>query len=258
MKKLLRAECIMFLDEFKQYKLNNVFGILSTLVVFIGLFSTVSGENQGAVALLFGLTIWKMCTSSMSYFSEVIEDEARLGTLEQIFMTRTTIYKVLFVKALVSSAYAILQGGVLFTICAVLFRQMGAIGHVGAAKLVIIVVIGLITQFSFYGMGMLFGGMALLYKRTSNFVGIVTYVLLFFSNITVPVENLLPFLRWIAYILPMTWANGLIEGICDGAGIGAWYLCMWVVSMAGMMLVGVVCFQCFLRRAKNLGKLGHY
>ena len=97
MLKLMKAECVMYLGELKQYWVNYVFYNISLLIMFMGLFYSFGATepiNSGAVAMLYGLVAWQLCTSELSYFANVVEEEAMMGTLEQIFMTRTSVLKV--------------------------------------------------------------------------------------------------------------------------------------------------------------------
>ena len=113
---LLKAEITMLIGELKQYALNYVFFNLGTLAVFIGLFLTVNQSN-GGLPLLFGLVMWQIGSGAIGYLGYVVQDEAMLGTLEQIFMTRTSIFKVFFSKVFVNCVFSIIKAAILFFIC---------------------------------------------------------------------------------------------------------------------------------------------
>ena len=71
--------------------------------------------------MLYGLVAWQLCTSELSYFANVVEEEAMMGTLEQIFMTRTSVLKVLTGKFVVTFLFDICKAVILFSLCALAF-----------------------------------------------------------------------------------------------------------------------------------------
>ena len=136
MLKLMKAECVMYLGELKQYWVNYVFYNISLLIMFMGLFYSFGATepiNSGAVAMLYGLVAWQLCTSELSYFANVVEEEAMMGTLEQIFMTRTSVLKVLTGKFVVTFLFDICKAVILFSLCALAFGILDALSLHGAA-----------------------------------------------------------------------------------------------------------------------------
>ena len=258
---LLKAEIVMFVGELKQYYLNYVFYNLGLVTMFIGFFYSFNqnSNQKEAAILLIGLITWQLCTSGFTYFVGVIEDEALMGTLEQIFMTRTSIYKVLFSKALVTSLFNLLQAFLIFAICLVFFRCGGVFLGLGVKAVYICIVI-VFTLISFYLLGLFAAGLALFYKRIQSVAQIINYVLLFFANITVDIQTLPAALQPIGYVVPIGWAMRIVRGLVlhDGIYIAPGDVTGLVLSTVCFGLVGYVGFRISLKRAKKFGKLGHY
>lgn len=261
MLRLIKAEIVMFLGELKQYYLNYVFYNLGLVTMFIGLFYSFNqnSNQKEAAILLIGLITWQLCTSGFTYFVGVIEDEALMGTLEQIFMTRTSIYKVLFSKALVTSVFNLLKALVIFVICLVFFRCGGVFLSLGVKNVYICIAVAF-TLASFYLLGLFAAGLALFYKRIQSVAQIINYALLFFANITVDIQLLPAVLQPIGYVVPIGWTMRIVRGLVlyDDICIAAGDVIGLVLSTVCFGLIGFIGFKISLKRAKKFGKLGHY
>lgn len=261
MLRLIKAEIVMFLGELKQYYLNYIFYNLGLVTMFIGLFYSFNQDSnqKEAAILLIGLITWQLCTSGFTYFVGVIEDEALMGTLEQIFMTRTSIYKVLFSKSLVTCLFNLLKAFLIFIVCLVFFRCGGVFLDLGVKAVYISIVI-VFTLVSFYLLGLFAAGLALFYKRIQSVAQIINYVLLFFANITIDIQLLPAPLQPIGYVVPIGWAMRIVRGLVsqDGVSIAAGDVLGLLLSTVCFGLVGFIGFKVSLKKAKKFGKLGHY
>lgn len=252
----------MLLGEIKQYYLNYIFYNLGLVVMFVGIFYSFSDSNTSTgIVMLFGLITWQLCVSSVSYFTNVMQDEALMGTLEQIFMTRTSIFKLLSAKVFVTSLFDITKASLLFTICLFLFGIQNSLFSFGTRSFIAIPVI-FIAVSGFYALGLFFAGLALFYKRIDSIIQIISYVLLFFTNITIAIDQLSPPMRVISNFIPITWVTMLLEYILyenHSIGVSLGYLLLrFAITIVLFVFVGLVGFIVSLKRAKDLGKLGHY
>lgn len=257
---LIKAECVMLFGELKQYYLNYIFYNLSLLIIFIGLFYSFNGvRDKDAILLLFGLITWQLCTSALGYLSGVIQDESMLGTLEQIFMTRTSVFSVFTSKVVVSCIFGIAKGLILFVICLFIFKVQVIFVYLGVKNLYMLLII-LFTVASFYALGMMFGGMALFYKRVQSLVSMLTYLLLFFTNITIPIEKLPYVLQPISYIIPISWATKCMNNILNSNYSVDFLhnLLGLIISALLYVIIGYIFFKKSIKKAKMLGKLGQY
>lgn len=256
-KNLLKAEITMLVGELKQYALNYIFFNLGTLAVFIGLFLTVNKSN-GGLPLLFGLVMWQIGSGAIGYLGFVVQDEAMLGTLEQIFMTRTSIFKVFFSKVMVNCVFSLTKAALLFFICIFGFGVQGSLLSLGWKNGSIIFAIIVLTEIAFYVLGLMFGGMALFFKRVSNVVQVLNYIMLFFSNITVPVSESPKVIQLFSMIVPIRWAMDIIRCIVSESEINTKDVMFFLLSSFCYCMVGIVLFLICIKRAKDKGKLAGY
>lgn len=255
---LIKAEVVMFKGELKSYSLNYIFYNIGLLFLFIGLFYSVDSSEIGTRAsLLYGLITWQLSISSLTYISEVIEDEALTGTLEQLFLTRTSETGVFLVKILISSAFAIVKSAVLFLICVTAFNMWGDLINLKGLNLLFLVLI-IINMLSFGVMGLAFGGISLYKKKTQSFLNMISYALLFFSNTTVKTTSLPAVVRGFSYMIPLTWFNKYVDEIINTNSYLNENLMYFIALSVVYMLLGYFVFVKLLNKAKEDGKLGQY
>jgi ABC-type polysaccharide/polyol phosphate export permease len=254
---LLRAEITMLIGELKQYALNYIFYNLGALAIFIGLFITVN-QSDGGMSLLFGLVMWQIASGAIGYLGYIVQDEAMLGTLEQIFMTRTSIFKVFLSKVVVNLCFSLVKAMILFAICVFLFGIQGELFLLGGKNCLLVLFIIIVTEISFYMMGLMFGGLALFFKRVSNVVQLLNYVLLFFTNITVQISSLPSVIQIFSATVPIRWAMDMIRCIVNENSIRFYDVVGFLVSAFCYCIIGVIVFLFSVRKAKDKGKLAGY
>jgi len=153
-------------------------------------------------------------------------------------------------------AFNIVKALISFLIVIILFGFWNDFINIGFGNILIMIVITF-TVFCFYILGLMFGGYALFYKRIQAFLGIITYVLLFFTNITTPIDALPAYIRTFSYMIPITWATKVIENITMNNIVWS-DLGMLVVTSVIYGILGVVVFRYYIEKAKDRGNLGHY
>lgn len=255
---LIKAELVMLYGEIKNYYLNYIFFNLSLLITFIGLFYTFSSQKTtSSLILLYGLVTWQMCTSAISYISYVVQDESMLGTLEQIFMTRTKVMEVFISKILVNCIFSVVKSSILFIICMYIFKVQNIVLKLGFKNILIILIV-LATVLGFYIIGLMFGGLSFYFKRIQSICNVFTYGFLFFTGITISIDKLPRIIQIISYCVPMTWANKCIEQIVNTTAFN-WNNLMWFgVVLIIYFIIGYFTFKYCINKAKDLGKLGQY
>ncbi|MGL4731110.1 MAG: ABC transporter permease [Clostridium sp.] len=259
MKNLLKAELTMLYGELKNYYVNYIFFNISILITFIGLFYSFSfNDEKASLILLITLITWQLCNSALEYIGYVVQDESMLGTLEQIFMTRTTPTTVFISKILVNGAFNIVKSLIIFTICIFVFNVQGYLINISFLNCIYISIFMLMTIISFYTLGLVFGGLSLFLKRIQSLVVVISYFLLFFTGITIDVPKLPMVIRWISYTLPITWLNKLVYEIVTFQKINASTLIFFIISCSIFIFIGYYIFSICINKAKKMGKLGQY
>ncbi|ABR50244.1 hypothetical protein Amet_4163 [Alkaliphilus metalliredigens QYMF] len=183
--------------ELKRYWLNSLIGFIIYIIIFIALFTGAQYIGQANVALteslegfLIGYTLWFMAMGAFSDTAHAIVDEARKGTLEQLYMTEIPFVWLLVSKNIVSTLF--------FTVffIVMIYVQMILTGiqlHVDLLGIFVVLFVGL---FSLYGVGLLLAGLGLVFKKIQNIMGATQFIivgLMMVSPTDKPILKLLPF-----------------------------------------------------------------
>lgn len=259
MRRLIKAELTMLAGEIRQYYLNYIFYNAGMVILFLGLFYNYYHEAQDTkvLAMLICAVLWQICTNGIQYLCYLIQDEAMMGTLEQMFLTKTSFFSILFSKTVVNLLFVVLKGFLLFSVCALLFRKIPMLLSASPVKYVWIVLIVIITAFSFYCIGGVFGGLSLYYKRISSILNVVDYFLLMFTGIIGDIDSYNVVFRYVIRLLPVTNANILINGIL-GNDVKSADIVLFVGTVLAFSVAGIVVLNLLIQRAKKEGKLGQY
>ncbi|MCK5133799.1 MAG: ABC transporter permease [Candidatus Sabulitectum sp.] len=262
---IIKAEWLMFLQEIKYYWINTVFYSITTLLLFLGIFYTFQQSDptpDAIMSLLIGVLLWHVRTGALSYLTMAFEDEAKMGTLEQIMMSRGKITEIFLIKAFITVIFTSIKCLVFFVICAYIFGVAEHIFSYGLMWLAI-AAIGVIGIIGFIGLGFGLAGLTLIYKRTQSLPGVLSYVFLFFSGTVVTIEALPPLIQHFAHILPITWTISVLRKIVVNhesiATIIAQKDTMYMImANVGALIFGIIAFNVLVNKAKAMGKVGHY
>lgn len=262
--KLLKAEIIKIVGDIKNYWFNYIFGNINVLFLFMGLFYAFPRENptqESILKLIIGMMIWYYGVHAIDLIAIIIEEEALEGTLEQIFMTRSSFVIVLMNRIIAQLIFDTIKGSIVFAGCLVIFKIpmefMININWIG------VIVIFFITLIGLYGLGYMVAGVSLIYKRASSVAGACSNLLLFFTGITIEIERLPVFFRMISKCLPLHWGISVIEDLVSGKSgfieiIKSNNMIMLLVTVLLWIVVGIFIFTIFEKRAKKLGVLNQY
>lgn len=251
--RLIKAEFVMLIGELKHYYFNYIFYNLGILIFFIGVIYNFDASN-GIIMTLIGLIFWHTIISSMSYVCNVIQDEALMGTLEQLFLSETSILKILFSKIIVNMVFTIVKVSLLFLICFVVYyNQIEFDLTIWFWLESFVLLMGLtITSYCF---GLLLGGVALYFKRISSFIQVLSNILLFFSGVVGQVSN-----NTIGYfITPIPSVMNIIEeSLLSPGTIPSLDVLAFIVISLCYIIISLTTFQKLLYKTKYNGKLANY
>lgn len=257
--KIIKAEFTMLLGEIKQYYLNYIFYNLSILILYFGLFYNFFKDSSSETILsaLICLVLWQICSNSLQYLCYVIQDEAMMGTLEQIFLTKTSFISILLAKSLVNMMFVLFKGLISFILCVVLFGKIEILAILDVFDVALIFLIFIVTTFAFYCLGAIFGGLSLYFKRVSSLLNVFDYFLLLFTGVISTIDSYPVVFQSLLKLIPITQANNLIYAVCAGqVEIGSFIL--FSVLIVVCVAISNAVLVLLLNRAKANGKLGQY
>ncbi len=227
---------------------------IAALVILNGISGGEYGKDEQLLVLVGWLT-WMVASDCMSELPAVITEEAQTGTLEQVCLVPVPLATLLALRSL---AYLIGVGakGLLAAILAALVIAPLPAGPV-------LVVLFLISLVGAYGLGFLFAGMALVFKRTESLVGLVFSLMIFLTGALVGLESLGWIYEVLKLALPLTWGISLmrealaVEETLLALSHPEKLLSLGIHSLV-YLAVGLAVLGLGYKQARKKGTLAHY
>ena len=263
--KLFRAEIVRSVLLTVRYPIELFVGLLIMYMLFMGLFlgaRSLVRDPQMLSASLDGFIIsyvmWFFVISAMGRLAFHIESEAQMGVLEQIFLT----YPRMLALMLIRSAVDFLTS--LVIVIALLVSIMATTGKwlaIGMGNILEILILLVITVAGIYGFGLIFAGLALVFKRIGQVGSIMQFAFFFLAYF--PVEQLTGWLKAVLYSLPLTLGVSLIKTVVVEygsvfSGSNSWLLLGLVINSVLYLLIGSAVFLICERKSRMDGRLGQY
>lgn len=196
-----------------------------------------------------GWFLWTMSLIADFSLSQNITEEAQWGTLEQLYMSPFGFGAVMAAMVAANLLESPLWGG---TILALMLLTTG---QDLAVDLLTVVPVSVLSLMSVVGIGFVFAGLALLYKRIGNVQQLMQFVLI--GLIAAPVAGLSP-LRF----LPLVQGSAMLqEAMRHGTVLLAFPTADLVIlagTAVGYSLAGYGFFVLAANRARKKGVMGHY
>ena len=241
---------------FKRYLFNNITSMLSMYIMFLFLFLAI--EIASPAFLIYGDAIenivvayfmWITAMAAITAPSWDLMEEANTGTLEQLSIQPFGLGMASAMNALSSF---ILN---LFVTVIVLIMMMITTGrwlHVDAASLIPIFIF---SWASVYGVGLMFGGLALIFKRVAGIFNFIQWFMLGCIFVAYAPG------RW-AIILPFSLGTRLAgEVMVNGTSIinlPISSIILLILNGVIYFIIGYFIFMKAVKIAKIKGTLGHY
>ncbi|ENQ3077253.1 ABC transporter permease [Bacillus sp. WLY-B-L8] len=267
---IFRAEFCKFKGEFKKYYIDSFGDIVAYIVLFCGIFFTVFKDyewsNEAFFQLIMGLFVWYIAIGAIANFTFILQEEMELGTLEQIYLTRSPIMKILIGRALGSFIFDLLSGIILSLgtgiAISVFTKQYSFSVFTLNISWISLVIVMILTMIGIYGFAFILAGISLVYKRISAIVGVLNNIFLFFTGITIA-SSFPPLLEGISKVLPITWGIINLKAIILSkysfqeliTNSSFTFLCL---NSFLYLLVGITTFKYLEAYCRRKGTLGHY
>lgn len=237
-----------------RYPLNTASQLLGLYIFFALIFfggQAVAGAaiDDSLSGLVVGFFLYTMAFTAFAGLSWALTREAQWGTLEQLYMSPYGFGRVMAVKVVVNLFVSLFYGGVILAL------MLLTTGQSLTVDVLTVVPVVLLTLASAVGVGFVFGGLALVYKRIENVFQLMQFG--FILLIAAPIDQY-PLLR----VLPLAQGSHLLQEAMQG-GVRLWAfapaeLAVLVATAVGYSLVGYLVFQRASDRARRDGALGQY
>lgn len=221
------------------------------LVLFLGAKTfggskVASGDTLSAIAV--GYIVFVLTMQSYQQFGTQIMQESTAGTLEQLALSPYGLVTVMTVDFVAQAAFmTAIIGVVIVPIMATTGRWL----HFDAVSVALLVVL---TMGGVVGLGLVMGGLALVFKRMQTVGGF--FGLAFLPLVAAPVDRY-PLLK----LLPVAHGNKLLSNVLvkgRSAFAQPVELLVLMCVSAAYLLIGVAIFKAMERQARDRALLGQY
>ncbi|WP_028776948.1 ABC transporter permease [Shimazuella kribbensis] len=268
---VLRAEFVKSKGFYKRYVMDTFGFVASQILLFIGLFYTIfqnsTWNSHVFFQLLIGVFIWYMGISAVAQFSFILQEEREIGTLEQIYLTRTSLIKMLIGRAVSTFVFELISGIALIVIIFYILSIITSVPldaffqlHISLTALLFLL---LLTMLGIYGFSFLLAGLALIFKRIGAFTITFHYLFLFFTGITLSDSKLPSFFGFISKFLPITWGclnlkNMIMKSMNFQQIINSSAFSWLLVNTGIYIIIGLSFFLVAEKKARKNGTIGSY
>lgn len=238
----------------KEYPVNTLMTLVVTYTFFAAIFfggQAVAGPafTDTLPGIIVGFFVWTMAITAFAGSARSIMQEAQWGTLEQLYMSPYGFDRVILVNAVVRVLESLAWGVVILAAMLATTSQTLTLDALTILPLVVL------TIASPLGIGFVFAGLALVYKRIENLFGLLNFGLLFL--VAAPVDQ-----NPILAVLPLSQGSALLRTAMT-EGVPLWELpagdlVVLVATAVGYVLAGMLAFGFAERRARRDGLLGQY
>lgn len=243
-KNFIRVEMSRQWCMLKRYPLQTLANLLSLTVVsvvaWLGLHAAFF-DNQGFEAVS-GVLLWPLVLAGLGLASTSLEQDMVLGTIEQLYTASSNVLTIIHCRAF---SYLVFT-----TLFSIPLWIMG-VYYLGAIPLFIwLLQTGVPLMLTIYGIGLIVGGLTLIFRRTGQLVNLLALLLmgLLVLQVSWPDNTFGLLLR---HSLPMVGVSLTpklpLTNVLLNYTVGILYL------VAGQKI-----FRLAELRAKRLGLIGHY
>ena len=248
------------IKELCRYKFDTISDVLSLYVLFMSMFlglkifggyMGVSPLKMGSnlEAFVAGYFMWTIMMMAYSDTAYSVMHDADKGTLEQLNMSSISLSRILTVRSFSNLLVYLLTSVVLLLI---IMTTTNYWLQIKIFSMLIPIIIGI---FSILGIGLIFAGLALIFKRIKSLLNITQYFLIGLVIINPSseiVSSVLPFRPTIENIYLV------MLGGCSFADFSIYNYIIMVANSLFYFGIGLLIFNQCIKVAKNKGLLGQY
>lgn len=254
----------LFLAEFKRswiqlsrYASEVIGGVIGTTIIFYGLFLStryIAGPGfqfgDRLDSIIVGYVLWALMIFILGDIAGGLQQEARTGTLEQLFLSPYRASTVFLMRAFAS---LLLNLAINFSILLLIMLLTGSKLAFPPTLLppLLAVLLGA------YGISFAMGSLALILKQVQQVLSVFQFALLFLF--TLPVETWTGGMRRVGWLLPMAPGAGLLRDVMARGTDLNW--AVWLIALLNGVFyfsVGISLFRWAEKIVKRQGKLSGY
>jgi ABC-2 type transport system permease protein len=227
-------------SELAEYNLNHTYGVSAEEAPAV--LQPYAVQSKGIVPgnpnyfefVAPGIMAMVVMMSLMTGLPHAISYEKDMGTLDGMLAAPTSRWAIILGKVLAQTTRGLIQGFIILLLSVVLF---GVVIH-GSILLVIMLI--LLTVFSFVGLGILITSFADKEETATMVMMTLMFPMMFLSGVFFPIQQMPSFMQTIANFLPLTYAASAMRKVMVlGAGTGAIIADIVILAAFGAALLAV-------------------
>ncbi|AHG03447.1 ABC transporter [Halobacterium sp. DL1] len=237
-----------------RYPVNTLSQIGTIALVFLVIFYGGRAVAPAAISdtlggIIVGYLLWSMSISAYMGLAWNATRESQWGTLEQLFMSPFGFGRVMIAKTVGNMVDTFLRGAITLAVMLVVSGRTLAVDPITVLPIAALAVAPAV------GIGFLFGGLAIRFKRVENAFQLMQFG--FIGLIAAPVAQY-PWMKW----LPLAQGSQLLQTAMRD-GIALWNLPpgelgVLIVTAVGYLVAGYAALTYCQRWARREGVMGHY
>ena len=258
---LVQAEFRRIYFTLKSYFVQLIADQVLFILIFLfvtGAFTVVTDGNYGhseQLASLAGFLIWRVGAGIAENSSRSIATDARWGTLEQVYLGRSSIGTILVARAIVYLVYYTIR--VLIMAAIILFLLQIPIPFARGGLLVY-----LLTFVSMFGLTLILVGFQLVYKNIDAMAYTLSTIMLFLTGALSSMKGV-PILFEVSRFLPLSigidlYRDMLVDGVGLTAVVNSPQFLWLLLNSAFYLAIGIIVLHWAHNRVLQDGSLAHY
>lgn len=245
------------LEQSWNYRANFISEVITMLILYVSLLFMNSGtslsyiysggKSESKQLLLAGYMLWTFSIMAINTMSDTISCEATTGTLEHKYMSIVPIgilNLAVFIESFISETLIV---AIILIVSKVAF-------NISISFNITSIIIIIITLMGMYGIGMILGGIALKEKKIGKIVFILQIIFLFISDTITHISDSIK----ISKLIPLTLGNDILRESITYGSITLSKLYMLILTSLSWIIIGIIIFKIFEKKAKKEGVLGCY
>ena len=254
---LIAAEAVKYWAEIKSYLFNTLSWLVALYIIFLtfflGLrhFAGPSVDGMKLDSIIVGYVTWMFALMGFQGISYGVVEETHKGTFEQLYLSPLGLETIFAVRILYEFLYSLVFNSAILLLTMVTTGRWLSLGLPGFLKLFLLLTLSLP---SLWGLGYLFGGLAMLSKKMGAFLQVISFLLI--GLVALPGYPFKP-----VSLLPFTAGASSLRALVCSSGSQTfpllWYLFLLALS-SFYILIGLWLYRLCERVARRRNLLGQY
>jgi len=249
---LFIAETLKNIAEMRRYLFDTASAVVIFYIIFLAMFFGLKGLAGGSITgntldqMIIGYILWTFAMTSFQSTSYKIYEESQRGTLEQLYLCSLGMEWSLIFRLILDFVFSFFFSSVILVV------TMLTTGRWLSINIPYVFGILLLSLPALWGIGLAFGSLSMVFKKTTAFMQIITFGLIGAVALNGYPLNLCSF-------IPFTAGATTIRMSITGSGTFplSWYVFMAAVSIS-YLLAGVSIFKIFEKQARKRNLLNQY